>query len=273
MKQWKQYKQLCVYVGFVVNDKKSFISETRGTFCEGLYELKDDRLQLIPTIPLSGLINRKKGSTIIEDVPTLAWSLVRRGISRHLIHKLLRVTKNLSIFEKAGINLEKPKELGGLGLPPIRNFKLSKIEADFLQGIYLKKIQLKKYFVIPPNSCKFSRIFSKKFVSNIDYSYAVPKEQRCDHVDQLIGFGFARCSIYDFEQSKNLKNKRVSLSRQVKSLVAQKKYVYKVANSLQIEHRERFVEDSFKIMDNLFALPSSMKLLFNHSCSSRGSTT
>jgi hypothetical protein len=275
VEQYERYQWLLKFSGLILNEKKTFISRDRGTFCEGSYVLRDGCLRLIPTFSYAGLVNCGKDSLFIYDIETLAETYSKRGLSKKRILDVFKVSfsKEFTLLEKAGVDLFEPKFLGGLGLSlyePGQN--LSNIHSiKYVQAVYLGLIDHKNLLVSNaagrgPNSVK-----NERDLSSVEYSFAVPKEQRCEHFDSYMSFRRSVASIKDAQFAKDLRKKKLSLSTQIKSLRRQRKNVFLESRELNLGTDKRSLDSARRIFDSLYPTPSSMKDLgFNCTDCERG---
>jgi len=262
-----RYKVLLRVVGLILNEKKTFVSKNHATFCEGFYRSFKHELRLVPNYPLRGLIHKPRDGQFIENCSNLAWSFVRRGLNRHKSFGLLELcySYELAKFRKSGIQLFYPQYLGGLGLPPLdTEVKLTKGISRYVQGIYLGVYQAKKLY-IAPSSGPNVKFFFENYVNKIRYSYAVPKKERCNHIDSIIGEKTKRASANDsFFSPKQIK--KASLSVQARKLRQQLAFIKKTVKRRPVESYDMTIESSYDLFNRLWPVPSTLNEIFNHRC-------
>jgi len=118
--QWSFYKTLMAATGMTVNEGKSFKAASYGTFCEGLYELRDEGFFLKPSMSIRGFVHVSSKGNLYDNLATCMDEAIRRGVSRHRVWTVARYSnRDALIFAKErSIRWSLPRELGGLGLPP-----------------------------------------------------------------------------------------------------------------------------------------------------------
>jgi len=179
--QWASYRSLMEVTGMVVNTTKSFVAESRGTFCEALYELREEGLQLIPTLSLRGFIHRSSLGNAYDNLNTVMRESIRRGVSRRVVWSVAKVTNKdlLRISSKFGADPLIPREFGGLGLPSEEPYALvpQKFESQFWFNLDkgIKRDPTIRLRAQGGLSKKFENLLDK-----LDYRSGVPRE--CKHI-------------------------------------------------------------------------------------------
>jgi hypothetical protein len=260
--QYELYRKILRHSGLMVNEKKTFVSRKRGTFCEALFELRGHKLVSIPNFSYAGLMRAGKEGIWIYDVETLAGTFVKRGLPRKRIFDVLEISfkHEFCLLSKAGIDLFEPKYLGGLGLPleeagqNLRN----KNSIKYTQALYLGILDHKNKVCSPSSGSGPNSTFNERIISEVDYSFAVPKEQRID--DKLQShFSYRRsvASIKDAQYAQSLRKKKISIRAQVKSLVRQRRFIFESVKNLTVETQPRSIANSRILESFLYAVPRS----------------
>jgi hypothetical protein len=115
--QIQQYCELLAAVGFVLNDRKTTISSSFGTFCEVSYRrVRHDTLVRESDFSLRSFVSNERLA------PDQWRMLVRHGASLKRLNLLARISHRewLRLARRNRVDPYAPPALGGLGLPPKR---------------------------------------------------------------------------------------------------------------------------------------------------------
>lgn len=112
--QISHYHKLCEQVGFLVNTKKSVVSDTMGVFCEVTYRREKKTLVRCSDFSIRSFC---RGEPLQPD----QWlMLIRHGASLKRLHFLTRKScrAHLAVARKLGLDPYAAPSCGGWGFPP-----------------------------------------------------------------------------------------------------------------------------------------------------------
>nr|QIR30297.1 RNA-dependent RNA polymerase [Plasmopara viticola lesion associated narnavirus 18] len=174
---WIQYRVLCQRFGLEINEKKTFLSSDRGTFCERMYTLVGDTLHLQPSMSLRIFNPEDKVGALRDSYSAGKDSL----LPPDKVYRIFQYGMPWAFFlaKKYKVPKHLPTYYGGLGLPPRGGSRCTRRMAGRLRwidthgvpfpvilsvsGSAFKKLQLDKlkFSVSTSNPCyHFDRIFT-----------------------------------------------------------------------------------------------------------------
>jgi hypothetical protein len=260
--QWDKYKQLMTVTGMTINESKSFVAERRGTFCEGLYQLSNDGLELIPTMSLRGFVHKTNTGSVFDNVSMAMKDSILRGVNRHHVWNVLRATSGdiLGLCERSRTPLALPRQLGGLGFPCENPGALvGKVKQSIAWG------NLDKGVSIDPTAYMPSGPVAKRFAKRLeDLKYRSGVQLDCVHLNSLVGKVKARIALFESETDPNY----VRTGPFLKALSRRRKKTSQIRLERADAHQLTW-GGLQSVYNSLRPTPDSLQEVFYHFCGSK----
>nr|WPN08181.1 RNA-dependent RNA polymerase [Pholiota nameko narnavirus 1] len=196
MHQFWEYLKVMRSFGLSHNGAKTFISVDAGTFCEGLYNLRDGVLHLAPTLSIRGMVS----GTDEDRIGTMSQSsheALRRGfdMTRFNIVRDHLFKREMVQLKKRHIDLYLPRPLGGAGLVPDKPGRLlSKYES----GRYWGGLDKDLPGISPTIPSALIGPFTKELMKQLKkLKYRSGVEDPCPHLEKIFIRHWQRAALHD----------------------------------------------------------------------------